>query len=87
MLDVLSIQYLNPNDTVDICGAFESCAEKDFPEKGRSKLVSLSPDFRRCQAVFEGQSPKNGYSTNQTGIPRFGLVWQDFLENARFHAR
>ena len=37
---------------------FESCAEKDFPEKGRSKLVSLSPIFRRHQAVFERLKPE-----------------------------
>ena len=58
MLDVVSIQYLNLNDTVDICGAFESCAEKDFPEKGGSELVSSSPDFRRCQAVFDRPKPE-----------------------------
>ena len=40
--------------TVDTVAAFESCAEKALAEQGGSKLVSLSPDFRRRQAVFKG---------------------------------
>ena len=37
---------------------FESCAEKALVEKSRSELVSLSPDFRRRQAVFEEPNPE-----------------------------
>ncbi|MDM8200946.1 hypothetical protein [Allofournierella massiliensis] len=37
---------------------FESCAEKALAEQGGSELVSLSPDFRRRQAVFERSKPE-----------------------------
>lgn len=37
---------------------FESCAEKALAEQGGSELVSLSPIFRRYQAVFEEPKPE-----------------------------
>ena len=37
---------------------FESCAEKALAEQGGSEMVSLSPIFRRCQAVFEEPKPE-----------------------------
>ena len=47
-----------------------------------------------CPRIFggfkpfsRGQSPKNGFGTNQTGIPRFGPVWQDFLEKCKISCK
>ena len=47
-----------------------------------------------CPRIFGGvkpfsraRSPKNGFGTNQTGIPRFGPVWQDFLEKCKISCK
>ena len=72
------------------CGQlhFESCAEKALAEKGRSELVSLSPDFRRCQAVFEGPKPEKRlwYESNRhplfwPRLARFFGKMQDFMQD------
>ena len=67
---------------------FESCAEKALAEQGGSKLVSLSLDFRRCQAVFERPNPEKWlwYESNRHPpvLAPFGKI---FWKNARFHAR
>ncbi|WP_204657029.1 hypothetical protein, partial [Gemmiger formicilis] len=34
-----------------------------------------------------GRSPKNGVGTSKTGIPRFGPVWQDFLEKCKISCK
>ena len=47
-----------PDKSASLAAPFESCAEKALAEQGGSELVSLSPDFRRCQAVFKRSSPK-----------------------------
>ena len=67
---------------------FESCAEKDFPEKGRSELVSLSPDFWRRQAVFKGPKPEKWlwYESNRhppfwPRLARFFGKMQDFMQD------
>ena len=62
---------------------FESCAEKDFSEKSRSELVSLSPDFGRCEALFHRGKAKNGVGTNEMGNACFGEIWHTFLEKCK----
>ena len=68
--------------------SFESCAEKDFPEKGRSELVSSSPDFRRCQAVFKEPTLEKWlwYESNRhppfwPRLARFFGKMQDFMQD------
>ena len=53
-----SSRDLNPGGAVNTLRDFESCAEKALAEQAGSELVSLSPDFRRVQAVFEGPNPE-----------------------------
>ena len=43
--------------------------------------------FGGVKPFSRGQSPKNGFGTNQTGIPRFGPVWQDFLEKCKISCK
>ena len=66
---------------------FESCAEKDFPEKSRSERVSLSLNFGRYTEPFRREKAKNGVGTNEMGNASFGEIWHIFWKNARFHAR
>ena len=67
---------------------FESCAGKALAEKGRSKLVSLSPDFRWRQAVFERSKPEkwlwyesNRHPTFWPRLARFFGKMQDFMQD------
>ena len=62
---------------------FESCAEKDFPEKSRSERVSLSPDFGRYVELFRREKAKNGMGTNEMGNAPFGEIWHTFLEKCK----
>ena len=71
--------------TVDPVDAFRSCAEKAFAEQGKSVLVSLSPDFRRCQAIFGGPKPEkwlwyesNRYPPFWPRLARLSGKMQDF---------
>ena len=67
---------------------YESCAEKALAEQGGSKLVSLSPDFRRRQAVFEGPKPaKMALVRIKPASPVLAPFGKFFWKNARFHAR
>ena len=43
--------------------------------------------FGGVKPFSRGQPPKNGFGTNQTSIPRFGPVWQDFLEKCKISCK
>lgn len=66
----------------------ESCAEKALAEQGRSELVSLSPIFRRYQAVFEEPKPEKWrqYESNREhpfwgDLAHFFGKMQDFMQD------
>ena len=67
---------------------FESCAEKALAEQAGPELVSLSPDFWRRQAVFEGPNPEKWlwYESNRhppfwPRLARFFGKMQDFMQD------
>ena len=74
--------------TVDTVAAFESCAGKALVKQGGPELVSLSPDFWQCQAVFEGPKPEKWlwYESNRhppfwPRLARFFGKMQDFMQD------
>ena len=66
---------------------FESCAEKDFPEKSRSERVSLSLNFGRYTEPFRREKAKNGVGTNEMGNASFGEIWHIFLEKCKISCK
>ena len=54
----------------------------------RVKTGQFVPGFLAVSSRFRGvKARKNGFGTNQTGIPRFGPVWQDFLEKCKISCK
>ena len=66
---------------------FESCAEKDFPEKSRSERVSLSLNFGRYTEPFRREKAKNGVGTNEMGNASFEEIWHIFLEKCKISCK
>ena len=65
-----------------------SPASKRIFRKRAGQSWSVRPwIFGGVKPFLKGQSPKNGFGTNQTGIPRFGPVWQDFLEKCKISCK
>ena len=57
--------------------------KRSFQKKAGQSWSVCPRIFGGVKPFSRGRSPKNGFGTNQTGIPRFGPVWQDFLEKCK----
>ena len=67
---------------------FRVLRRKGFHRTGRVRAGRFVPGFSAVLSHFRGaKARKNGFGTNQTGIPRFGPVWQDFLEKCKISCK